>query len=563
MTKSILRYFIVTLLVTLGLTSVLSATLISNNLLDDTKQKMLYSVKLIDYSMNYSGDMNKQINSMNPLTYSDDTRISVISPKGVVLADTYKKSILANHLSREEVQECLHSKNHVGYAIRQSETTKEKMLYVAYYHHNYIIRLSIPYSGIIEYLPALIPAFAISVLISFGVAYILSRKLAYRIAKPLTEISDALEGMSDDYRFDLNTYEYDEYNTIVYTIENLSHRLRKSMRQTRFEQKKIDAILRQMNEGFILLDEKNHVLSINQRAKMILGQIKERDSLVDHLYYPELINALESSEETKMIELKINHLYYNCYISKMVFGTALFFVDITAIKKGQAMREDFFSSVSHELKTPITSIRGYAELLAQGVITDEEQKKRMLEKIQGEVKNMSNLINDILMLSRLDNDDIEVEMVPLKMKTIVKDVLEDYESSIIKDHIEVKTEVEDVVYKGNNQQISTLLSNLISNAIKYNVDNGKLFVRVYKKDEDMKIEVEDTGIGIPLSDKARVFERFYRVDKGRSRAKGGTGLGLAIVKHIVSYNHGSVELSSKIDKGTKITVTLPMTQEMH
>ena len=173
----------------------------------------------------------------------------------------------------------------------------------------------------------------------------------------------------------------------------------------------------------------------------------------------------------------------------------------------------------------------------------------MLSKIQTEVTNMSSLINDILMLSRLDSDDLIVEKVPVKMQALMKDISE-Y-------NVELHTDVDPITYIGNGSQIETLISNLVSNAIKYNKEDGHVYVHIYSKKDNMIIEVKDTGIGIPLADQGRVFERFYRVDKGRSRIKGGTGLGLAIVKHIVSYNKGTVKLHSQLGEGTCITITLP------
>ena len=205
----------------------------------------------------------------------------------------------------------------------------------------------------------------------------------------------------------------------------------------------------------------------------------------------------------------------------------------------------------------MTSIRGYSDLLTQGLVVDEHQKQMMLEKIQNEVTNMSTLINDILMLSRIENMDIEVEMMPMKMKSVVDEVLESYDVEISKHDITVCTDFADMTYIGNHQQIYTLLNNLIGNAIKYNKDHGYVEVVIEPLDEAMKIVVKDTGIGIPLADQARVFERFYRVDKGRSKQRGGTGLGLAIVKHIVSHYKGTIHLSSELEHGTTIEIILP------
>lgn len=555
MTKSILRYFIIILIVALLSSCFISATLISNSLLNTTKQDMLYSLKLIDYALDYQAALEPQIQELNPLAYSEQTRISVIDLSGNVIADTVSESISENHLDRQEVKEAIDHTE--GYARRQSETTGENMLYVSYYSHNYVLRLSIPYNGLIDHLPSLIPALSISALASFVIAFILSRKLAITISKPIIEISESLDHMSEDFRFDLKQYDYQEFNVIVDTIHNLSHRLRKSMREVKLERIKIDEILKQMNEGFVLLDENYKILSINAKAISILGHMKARDQFMDYLYYPEIINALENNIPKQELEIKINHSIYACYISRIDLGTTLLFLDITAAKKSEKMRSEFFSNVSHELKTPMTSIRGYSDLLAQGLVQNEKQKQTMLEKIQEEVNSMLRLINDILMLSRIENMEIEVEMMPMKMKGLVDEVLDSYEVELIQHDIKVHTQFQDMTYIGNHQQIYTLLNNLIGNAIKYNQDHGEVFVDIEAQGDAMKIVIRDTGIGIPLADQSRVFERFYRVDKGRSKQRGGTGLGLAIVKHIVSLYKGTIYLTSELNHGTIIEIILP------
>lgn len=556
MTKSILRYFIVILIVALLSSCTISAMLVSNSLLETTQHDMLYSLKLIDYALDYNQDLSKQIDKLNPLAYSDETRISVIDLQGNVIADTAKDSISENHLSREEVQQALNEGE--GYAQRKSETTNEDTLYVAYYDNDqHILRLSIPYHGITDYLTTLIPAFALSSVISFFIAFILSRKLAVTISKPIIEISESLDQMSKDFRVDLKEYDYQEFNVIVDTIYNLSHRLRKSMRQVKLERIKIDEILKQMNEGFVLLDEQYQILSINEKAVSILGDMKVHDRILDYLYFPDIIQALQNNIMKQQVEIKIDHNIYACYISRVDFGTTLLFVDITASKKAEKMRSEFFSNVSHELKTPMTSIRGYSDLLAQGVVQNEKQKQTMLEKIQTEVDSMSRLINDILMLSRLESMDVEAEIMPIKMRGIVDEVLESYEVELAKHDIQIEYDFPDMTYMGNHQQIYTLLNNVIGNAIKYNKDHGKVYIDIEAQGDGMKVNVEDTGIGIPLADQNRVFERFYRVDKGRSKQRGGTGLGLAIVKHIVSHCKGTISLKSELNVGTTIEIVLP------
>ena len=560
MTKSILRYFVVVLIITLLSTSLLSATLISNGLLATTKENMVSSLKLIDYAIDFHKPFSQQVKELNPLTYSQETRLSIIDKNGNVIADTDSQDISKNHIDRQEIQEAL--KTGIGYAQRKSETTGRNMLYTAYYHHDYIIRLSIPYNGIVDYIPALIPALSISAVVSFIIALLLSRRLAYRISKPILEIGEGLDHMTKDFRFDLKTYDYQEFNVIVDTILNLSHRLRKSMREVRLEKLKIDEILRQMSEGFVLLDENYKILSINAQATSLLGNLKIYDSFIECSKNEKIIEALKNGAYKQMIELNIDDNIYACFISRVDLGTTLLFVDITASKKAEKMRNEFFSNVSHELKTPLTSIKGYSDLLVQDYIQDEEKKKQMLYKIQNGVNNISTLINDILMLSKIENMDNKVEMTTLKIKNMISDVLESYVGEMKQHDIHIHYDFKDILYMGDYQQIYMLFNNLIGNAIKYNKDQGHVYIDVEEVENAMKITIKDTGIGIPLADQSRIFERFYRVDKGRSRERGGTGLGLAIVKHIVSYYKGTIYLESELNIGTTIEVVLPQQSEV-
>lgn len=554
MTKAILRYFITVILVAVTLCASLSTILIYRDNLETIEHDMLYSLKLIDYSLDYTEELTTQIDEMNPLAYGDNTRITVIDDEGNVLSDTYG-DVLENHYDREEIQEAL--KIGEGYAQRKSETTNENTLYVAYYSNHHVIRLSIPYNAMTDYIQTMIPVLSISIIVSFVIAYMLSRKLAFNVSKPIIEIGEGIDKMSEDFRFDLKEYKYEEFNTIVDTIHNLSHRLRKSMREVQYERIKVNEILRSMNEGFVLLDDQNIVMSINHKAIEILGNVQMNENILNYIYMKELLEALESNASEQYIEIKVNHNIYGCYISRTSLGTTLFFADITDSKRAEKMRSEFFSNVSHELKTPMTSIKGYSELLAQGFVADEKQRNMMIEKIGNEVNNMSRLINDILMLSRLENMDVKTEMMPIKMKGIVLEVLESYEALAKKNHITIHIDFKEVDYIGNHQQMFTLLSNLIGNAIKYNKENGDVWVDIQPEEGAIRLTVKDNGIGIPKADQSRIFERFYRVDKGRSRQLGGTGLGLAIVKHMVNSYKGTIHLTSELDIGTTIEVVLP------
>jgi two-component system phosphate regulon sensor histidine kinase PhoR len=221
------------------------------------------------------------------------------------------------------------------------------------------------------------------------------------------------------------------------------------------------------------------------------------------------------------------------------------------------VRQEFFSNASHELKTPLTSVRGYLELLENNMVADENMKKDFLVRIKKETINMTSLINDILMISRLETKEAEVTLSDVRLSPLLKDVCASLEPLAKEYQVSIDTNCRPLMMHANTQQLRELFNNLITNAIKYNKPNGKVLVTVTSEQDEIIIIVEDTGVGIPEDAKQRIFERFYRVDKGRSKKVGGTGLGLSIVKHIVNYYSGTIEVQSKVMEGTTFTIRLP------
>lgn len=228
------------------------------------------------------------------------------------------------------------------------------------------------------------------------------------------------------------------------------------------------------------------------------------------------------------------------------------------MEKDKKIRQEFFSNASHELKTPITSVRGYAELLCQDFAQDETTRKDFLSRILKEVEHMTSLIDDILMISRLETKDAEVTLSRVSLKKVLEEVLESMEPQAASCEVTISGECEDIFLQASLQQMRELLQNLISNGIKYNHPGGHVHTRVWKKPGAVYIEVSDDGVGIEPEDQERVFERFFRVDKGRSRKMGGTGLGLSIVKHIAAYYGGNVKLTSEPGKGSCFLVEIPL-----
>lgn len=560
MNKSIFRYFCGVLVISLVICSGLSMAILSNQMLKNTEREMLFSIKLLDYQLDYQGDLNVQVEALNPLTYDDNTRLTIIDEKGIVLADTDRQST-ENHIERDEVQEALTKGS--GSSARYSDTLKINMLYVAYYNNNHIVRLAIPYNGIIDTLSSLLFPFTISVIISLAIAAIFTRKLANRLSKPALEISNEVAKMNQRDQMTFSQYEYDEYNIVANAIIKQAKQLQDTMNHLKLEKIKINAILDQMNEGFILLDDQLDILMVNQQAKGIFSKDMEiHKNIKNYIFDLHILEALDTvTTMQQSIDVKIDKVIYVCLVSKVEYGVTLLFVDVTEKRNAMKMRQEFFSNVSHELKTPMTSIKGYSELLQTGMINEESMKQNALEKIQYEVNNMATLINDILMISRLENKDIEVVQHPILIKPIVSEIMDSVLPEAKKKQITLHNNCDDSYYVCNHQHMHQLLNNLIVNAVKYNVEKGSVTVSAVIEENNLIISVSDTGIGIPIIDQQRVFERFYRCDKGRDKNTGGSGLGLAIVKHIVQYYKGTIDITSALEKGTTITVILPIIKE--
>ncbi len=460
--RAIFQKFTLILALALIISGSIFGITIHNIILDKTRNNMVYTLRIADHTMDYSGDLKAQVDALKKASKDSTTRFTIMDMEGNVYADSdvAAASQMKNHKDREEVREAL--KNGIGEGRRKSDTLNISMLYVACISDNgkFILRQAIPFSGLGQYMGSLMPAMLISIGISLLISILLARRFAQSITSPLQEIADELFKLKEEKpEFDFKDYKYDEMNFIADNIVKLSKSLSDSMKRIEFE---------------------------------------------------------------------------------------------------KLIRQEFFSNASHELKTPITSVRGYIELLENGMVTDEKMKKDFMARIKKETENMTNLINDILMISRLETKEAEVVLSDVRICPLVEEVCTSLEPLAKECKVTLDIKCKPFVMKANIQQLRELFSNLITNAIKYNKQDGKVFVTVDAEADEMVIIVRDTGVGIPEEAKQRVFERFYRVDKGRSKKMGGTGLGLSIVKHVVNYYNGSIELQSKLMEGTTFTVRLPM-----
>ena len=556
--KTIFRYFLTVLLVTLILSSTVSMVILSSQMLENTKQDMLYAVKLVDYQLDPDNDLKAQVDALNPLAYNDQTRLTIIAVNGEVLADSGTDEIDENHKGREEIKQAL--SEGTGSATRYSNTVKRNMLYVAVFNKGYVVRLALPYNGIFDNLPTLIKPLGIGAIMSLVIALFLSKRFADTLTAPIQDITTQVTKMKDYRELEFDAYKYDEFNIIASKLEEQAKTIHDTMKKLKDEQIKINGILDQMKEGFILLDSDFNVLMVNRKAQKLYGHtIKLDHSIKDFIFDFKIIDALDHlTDQQQVCEVEKEKEFYNCYVARVDYGVTILFVNVTEQHNAMKVRQEFFSNVSHELKTPMTSIRGYSELLETGVINDKEASKKALDKIHDEVNNMSTLINDILMISRLENKDVDVIKHPVHLDPLVDEIIDTMQVEIDKKKLTVNKQLDDITYISNHQHMHQLLSNLITNAIKYNVEGGSITIKSYEFGRNIVIEISDTGRGISKIDQGRVFERFFRCDQGRDKETGGTGLGLAIVKHIVQYYQGNIALTSKLGQGTTFKITLPL-----
>ena len=419
--------------------------------------------------------------------------------------------------------------------------------------------------------------FAALMMLVLVVCIYLSFALARRIVTPINQISKAAQAIIDgNYNVNLRIDGYAELNQLLRTLQSMNTRLQETVEKLQHKSAELESIIDHMLNGLIAVDGQLHVVQMNNAAKHMLGVTGsvEGKHVLEATGNSRLETILqEAMEHEELITLELpvraapRHRLIRLYISPLEhenesIGAVALLEDITEIRNLEQIRTDFAANVTHELKTPLTSIKGFVETLQAGAIENPEMAKRFLDIISMETDRLSRLINDVLSLSSMENGRVRVPTERLSLGQRAEDVCLMLENSAKQKNIELTVDAgDDTFIQANDDHVKQLLINLIDNAIKYTLDGGKVRVRVERRGRDVLLHVKDTGIGIAQEHIPRLFERFYRVDKGRSRNMGGTGLGLAIVKHIVMDMNGEITVQSELNVGTEFTVTLPYARE--
>ena len=508
-----------------------------------------------------------------------DKRLTIIDTDGTVLADTdADASTLEDHNSRPEVAQA--EATGWGEAVRQSDTMGTSMLYVAKrFADGMIGRASMPLSSIDTLVMSGVWGFVIASVTALLLAFLLARRTANRIVSPLNSVGIALQGVLDGKKTPglEGLPADDELRPILRYIDKLMEQLGGYIQSITDERDKVSLILDCMDEGLILLDTEGKVLAINRAARTLFGFSEDeqddgallvtrsrrlREAIHDcqEKHSSIMLDVDALTEDARSLRMFVSPVSGRQYEGQAV-GTSILISDVTELNKAEGIRSEFTANVSHELKTPLTSIKGFTDMLSSGMVTSPADQKRFITMIGVEVDRLIDLINDILKLSELESVAIDQTQERSDVLEAAKDTASLLEPSAKAAGVTLAVEGASATVAVPMSRLKELLFNLMGNGIKYSENGGTVSTRIAIQDGKAVISVQDNGIGIPKEDQSRVFERFYRVEKGRARKNGGTGLGLAIVKHITQLYGGTVGLESEVGKGSAFTVTLPLSEK--
>ncbi|EPU33666.1 ATP-binding protein [Streptococcus agalactiae] len=485
---------------------------------------------------------------------TSNVRITWVDNKGQVLYDTQSDAKhMKNHANRQEIKEAI--KSGYGESTRWSATLTEKSIYAAQRLNNgTIVRLSVAQQTIFYLLLGMMSPLAIIILLAIILSVLIARYIAKKVSEPLNNI---------DLDHPLSNDSYEEITPLLRRLDSHQAKIQHQKLLLQKRQKEFDTIISKIKEGMILLDDQARIVSINAEA-LKLFQINDdwhgrfMMEVSRDLTLKDLIDqGLKGKKKEANIDIENNH--YRVLVrpttdNNRVTGLVVLLFDVTDQLQMEQLQREFTANVSHELKTPLHVISGYSELLANQMVPNEEVSQ-FAAKIHKESERLVKLVEDIINLSHLDEQE-KLPQETVNLYDLTQKVLEGLQAKADKKHIQINFNGEEAILRGNPVLLNSLVYNLCDNAITYNHEKGQVNVTLKNSPDTITLEVSDTGLGIAEKDKKRIFERFYRVDKSRSKIVGGTGLGLSIVKSALDFHNGSIKVDSHLGQGTTMTVLL-------
>jgi two-component system phosphate regulon sensor histidine kinase PhoR len=515
-------------------------------------------------------------------------RITFITKAGKVLGDSdYDPTTMDNHLNRDEIQQAI--KEGSGSKQRLSDTRNGQVLYVAAEVKDEgsqvgFIRMAMTLETVDHSIRQLWVLLLLGLSVLFIIAAIISYRIAHNLTRPLEKITRVAYQITNmNYRSRVTIRKKDEIGRLGQAINTMADSLQLQMHRILEDESRLKSVLENMMSGVVMIDREERIVLMNRSAEDFLGFSadellgKKFDEAKQQFEFTQLIReCIEAREhirdemifyfpEERILEVNVSPMSQT---NEEWAGVLIVLHNITAVRRLERMRSEFVANVSHELKTPIAAVKGFAETLLAGAMDDKEIAKQFLQIIFDESERLNRLIGDILELSKIESKRIPLHFSPVEMRSLVERSLHMMRAEALKKNITLEMQVEEDIYiEADEDRLRQILINLLQNGISYTPEGGRVRVNVEplhsptdrdNEYERVRLTISDSGIGIPKKDLPRIFERFYRVDKARSRISGGTGLGLSIVKHLVDLHKGTILVESEVGIGTKFLIDLPV-----
>lgn len=574
-------YSIIFVLVLLVTDWTLSHFLQERDLLQLQSSLMRQSVLVRDVAIPLLNDSKRLQGQIKKTALEIDVRITVIDPHGVVLADSSesleKLSQMDNHGNRPEVAAAL--RQETGVSIRYSMTLKTRMLYVAIpvlAHEKIlgVVRTAMPITHVDEILASIRRPVMHTAILGILIVLIAGMFFSHHLARRIRSITSVAERYAQGDFFEKILIDgHDELKMLANTMNQMAVSLRSRIEDLESEKDKLSVILLNMSEGVIAISKRKECVMANPAAEKIfeLASAGNRGkSLIEMTRHPQIERIVDRAfQEGKNIsdEIQISGKIKKILRMGVIalgthtrdIGGILVFHDMTELRRLENVRKEFVANVSHELRTPLTSIKGFIETLLGGNLKDPAITEKFLKIVSEEADRLGRLVEEILTLGEIEQGAAPFKKEKIDLSSALPTILERFRTQIQEKKIEVENCIsgKHLQLSGDKDKIHQVFVNLIDNAIKFNKLEGKIVLSADQKPEGITITIDDTGIGIPEEDQYRIFERFFRVDKARSKEMGGTGLGLAIVKHIMEAHGGRATCQSTSDQGSRFSVFFP------
>lgn len=585
MQKKLYLLFTFVIVLCMSVTGFLSHSLIKQSYMNGVETNLKNSAIFIRdyYLIKKSANDPELRETMEEMASDLSMRITLIAAEGNVIYDSEMDyHLMENHLAREEVRAALSGK--IGITKRYSTTREMDLYYLALPveekqgDHVKVIRLSVPLKEIEQYNYQLIYNIALAAIVGIVFSMFIGYRLLSSILLPIKDLKNIAKKVAEgQYNEKVLISNNDELGDLARTFNYMTEELTKNMKEINSQNSKMNAILTSLVSVVIAVDRDMHVMFMNREAEKLFGisegeaqgryvlEVFRNSAILDQV--KDLLRARDYIKtEIEIFDRmqRTYHVYANPILDFTAtpdnIGVVMVFQDVTEIRKLENMRKDFVANVSHELKTPLTSIRGFVETLKNGAVEKPEVRDRFLDIIDVETTRLAQLITDLLVLSDIEKQTEQTAKDTLSVKQVAEEIVVLLAGSAKEKNVELILEAPETLplVCGNINWMKQMFINLIDNGIKYSKEQGLVKVTLSQEGEMVCISIADNGIGIEEEHIERLFERFYRVDKARSRSVGGTGLGLAIVKHIILSFNGEIQVNSKLHQGTEFIIKIPI-----